>query len=148
MSRRSGQPDTGKVLVVDDHAQARESIADVLRCAGFEVACATSAAEALALTKTAPQRPFDVVVTDLQMPGMSGLDFIRQVASRQLPTQIVMVTAHASVATAVEAMRLGAFDYIEKPLDADRLETCVRQARDRGRLLAPPLRRSQFDRSV
>ena len=138
MSRRSGPPNEGKVLVVDDHAQARESIADVLRCAGFEVACATSAAEALALTNTAPQRTFDVVVTDLQMPGMSGLDFIRQVASRQLPTQIVMVTAHASVATAVEAMRLGAFDYIEKPLDADQLETCVRQARDRGRLLAPP----------
>ncbi|MBN1853573.1 MAG: sigma-54-dependent Fis family transcriptional regulator [Pirellulales bacterium] len=122
----------GSVLVVDDHLQARESIMDVLRCGGFDVACAASAPEALACMK---ERRFDVVVTDLQMPGMSGLEFICQIESRNIPTQVVMVTAHASIASAVEAMRHGAFDYIEKPFNADQLETCVRQARDRGRVL-------------
>jgi DNA-binding NtrC family response regulator len=125
---------TGRVLVVDDHARARESMADVLRHAGYKVDCCTCAAEALQLLKTAK---FDCIVTDLQMPGMTGIEFIIQLRQRQCPTQIVMVTAHASVATAVEAMRHGAFDYIEKPFEADALERLVAQAMRHGRLVHP-----------
>ena len=69
-----------------------------------------------------PQRPVDVVVTDLQMPGMDGLEFIREIERRRLGVQVLMITAHASVASAVEAMRHGAFDYLEKPFDAIALE--------------------------
>ena len=83
---------TGRVLVVDDHARARESMADVLRHAGHKVQCCTCAAEALQLLKTAH---FDCIITDLQMPGMSGIEFIIQLRQRQCPTQVVMVTAHA-----------------------------------------------------
>ena len=64
------------------------------------------------------QRPVDVVVTDLQMPGMDGLEFIREIERRRLGVQVLMITAHASVTSAVEAMRHGAFDYLEKPFDA------------------------------
>src|SRR5690349_21010941 len=109
----------GRVLVVDDHAQARASISDVLRCAGHEVDVAGSAVEAV---RKVDRESYDLVVTDLQMPGMSGLEFIAHVEQRKLGVQIVMITAHATVASAVEAIRHGAFDYIEKPFNVDQLE--------------------------
>jgi DNA-binding NtrC family response regulator len=131
---RDNLPISGRVLVVDDHARARESMADVLRHAGHKVECCTSAAEALQLLKSAR---FDCIITDLKMPGMTGIEFIIQLQQRQCPTQIVMVTAHATVATAVEAMRHGAFDYIEKPFEAEALERLVAQAMRHGRLVQP-----------
>ena len=125
---------TGRVLVVDDNAAARESIADVLRHGGFEVVCQASAIEALS---TLDKQAFDLVITDLQMPGMDGLEFIRQIEHRQLGCQVLMITAHATVSSAVEAMRHGAFDYLEKPFDVLQLEQLVTQAIARGRLLVP-----------
>jgi DNA-binding NtrC family response regulator len=125
-------PAIGRVLVVDDFRQARESMADVLRAAGHEVASVASASEALACMEG---ESFDVVVTDLQMPGMSGLEFIRQLERRRHGAQILMVTAHATVTSAVEAMRHGAFDYIEKPFDVDQLECLVARAIKHCRLL-------------
>ena len=120
---------TGRVLVVDDNTRARQSMADVLRAAGHEVAACASAIEALRLVE---QMPFDVIITDLQMPGMDGLAFIRALAERQVESQIVMVTAFASVTSAVEAMRFGAFDYIEKPFDVEQLEELVARALRHG----------------
>jgi DNA-binding NtrC family response regulator len=107
---------------------------DVLRHCGYEATPASSGAEALAMLATTP---FEVVVTDLQMPGMSGLELIREVERRRFATQVLMVTAHASIGTAVEAMRLGAFDYLEKPYDADRLERSVARAVSRGSIHGP-----------
>jgi DNA-binding NtrC family response regulator len=118
--------------VVDDHRQARESMSDVLRQAGHEVQCCSSAPEALQAVQAAR---FDCIVTDLQMPGMSGIELIDQLRQRQMAGQVVMVTAHASVASAVDAMRHGAFDYIEKPFDVDSLERLVAQAIRHGRLV-------------
>jgi len=128
-------PAVGRVLVVDDHRQAREAMADVLRRAGHQVACCSCAAEALQIVQ---RETFDCVVTDLKMPGMDGVEFIVQLEQRQYGAQIVMVTAHASVATAVEAMRHGAFDYIEKPFDIDQLEQLVARAIRHGGLVHGP----------
>ncbi len=122
---------SGRVLVVDDHAAARASVIDVLRCTGYAVEGLASAVEALPLLES---KAFDVVVTDLQMPGIDGLEFIRQLARRRLRTQAIMITAHATIASAVEAMRLGAFDYLEKPFDAASLERVVAGAMQRGRV--------------
>ncbi|TWU00337.1 Transcriptional regulatory protein ZraR [Botrimarina colliarenosi] len=121
----------GAVLVVDDHAVARESVADVLRHVGHQATACSSGAEALALLRNGS---FDVVVTDLQMPGMSGLDLIREIERLRHRVQVLMVTAHASVETAVQAMRHGAFDYLEKPYDVDRLEASVARAMQRKHL--------------
>ena len=123
---------TGRVLVVDDHRSARESMVDILRRSGHEVDSCTSAAEALSVIR---RKVFDCIVTDLKMPGMNGVEFIVQLEQRRYGAQVVMVTAHASVATAVEAMRHGAFDYIEKPFDIDRLEQLTAKAIEHKRLL-------------
>jgi len=122
----------GRVLVVDDHDEARESIAEILRHAGHQVETSPSAAEAL---RKLEADSFDVVITDLNMPGMSGIEFIRHLEHRPHGAQILMVTAYASVTTAVEAMRRGAFDYIEKPFSAEEIENLVERAIEHGSLL-------------
>jgi DNA-binding NtrC family response regulator len=127
MSRKAKHDDRFRVLVVDDHASAREAVADVLREARYNVATCASASEALG--KLLGER-FDVVVTDFQMPGMNGLEFICEIERRRLDVQVLMITAHGSVTSAVEAMRHGAFDYIEKPFDVIELERSVAQACD------------------
>jgi DNA-binding NtrC family response regulator len=119
----------GRVLVVDDNARARQSMVEVLAAAGHDVAASASAIEAL---KHVERSTFDVIITDLQMPGMDGLAFIRALAGRKVESQIVMVTAFASVGSAVEAMRYGAFDYIEKPFDVEQLESLVARALRHG----------------
>jgi DNA-binding NtrC family response regulator len=131
MNVRPSTNEKFRVLVVDDHARARESIADVLRAADYDVDACASAIEAL---KRLEARPADVVVTDLQMPGMNGIEFIREIERRRLDVQTLMITAHGSISLAVEAMRLGAFDFIEKPFDAQALERSVAQACERRKL--------------
>ncbi len=131
MSHKTKINDATSILVVDDHAAAREAVADVLQQAGYEVSTCASANEALGRLA---QRPVEVIVTDLQMPGMDGLEFIREIERRRLPSEVVMITAHASVSSAVAAMRHGAFDYIEKPFGAAQLERCVAQACKRHQL--------------
>jgi len=115
----------GVILVVDDHATARRSLADILEHAGYEVDCCASAVEAIARLD---ERGYDLIITDLNMPGMNGLEFIATVRGQSRQTQIVMVTAYASVATAVEAMRHGVFAYIAKPFNADQIESLVARA--------------------
>ena len=113
------------MLVVDDQLQARESMAFVLRQAGHQVDRCSSAAEAI---QVIDRETFDCIITDLRMPGMNGVEFIIQLEQRRYGAAVVMVTAHASVSTAVEAMRHGAFDYIEKPFDAEQLEASSRRS--------------------
>ena len=125
------QPLAGRVLVVDDHAGLvnRWRISCVIAVIAFNVVRAGSRSLARVLVIT---KHFDVIITDLRMPGMSGLEFIQALEKRQSEAQVVMVTAYASVATAVEAMRHGAFDYIEKPFNVDQLEQLVTRALRQG----------------
>ena len=114
-----------KVLVVDDHIPAGRSICDVLHRVGHDASPVNSAAEALAYLE---RQVVDLIITDLRMPGMDGLQFMRELTRRCVDAQVVLITAHASVTSAVEAMRYGAHDYLEKPFDADELERTVEQA--------------------
>ena len=123
---------TGRVLLVDDHRKVREAMADILRQAGHTVRSLSSAAEAL---DALAAESYDVIITDLQMPGMTGLQFIRTLETIRHGAQILMVTAYASVTTAVDAMRHGTFDYIEKPFGVEQLEQLVERALLHGRAL-------------
>jgi DNA-binding NtrC family response regulator len=111
------------VLVVDDKESVLEVMSTILRDS-YEVTTAADAAAALALMA---QRPFDVVLTDVRMPGVTGFDLLDSVKRIAPDTSVVMMTGYASIPDAVSAMRRGAFDYVAKPLEAE--EVCLVIAR-------------------
>ena len=103
----------GRVLVVDDEEGVRTFIAESLERDGHEV---DQASDGEAGLRAAREEPFDVVITDLRMPKMDGMALVRALRTEQTDVEIVVLTAHGDVATAVEAMKLGVFDYLQKPL--------------------------------
>jgi DNA-binding NtrC family response regulator len=124
----------GSLLLVDDEEKILKALGRALRAAGHEVIETTNPRDAQRLLA---ERPFDVVLVDNVMPQLSGLDLIREyVASTpegERP-QILMMTAHATVESAIEAMKLGALDYLQKPFEIDELLVVVRRAIDHQRL--------------
>ena len=113
-----------RILVVDDERSMRELLAIVLRREGYEVLLATSGQAAI---ETLEREPVDLLISDIKMPDLSGVDVLR--AAKQVDRDIlgIMITAFASTDTAVEAMRLGACDYLSKPFDIDLLKMKVRE---------------------
>ena len=125
---------TGSVLLVDDEAKLLHLLASALRDEGHEVIQAERARDARALLN---ERLFDVLVVDNLMPDVTGLDLIRDLVStvpeNERP-QILMMTAHATVESAIEAMKLGALDYLQKPFEVEELVVVVRRAIEHQRL--------------
>ena len=101
-----------KVLVVDDEDVVHASIQRILTRYGYEVVGVTSGQEGLDLMV---QEAFDVVITDLMMPGMNGVKMLAEMKERKIETPAIMITGYPTIKTAVEALRLGAVDYIPKP---------------------------------
>ncbi len=120
------------VLVVDDKELLRDSVGATLQRAGFTVLTSPDGASALA---TIAQRRPDVVVTDLKMPGMTGLELVEQIRVIDDALPVVLMTAYGAVDTAVKAMKLGAFDYLTKPFEGDELVISVKRAIEHARLL-------------
>ncbi len=113
------------VLTVDDDAAMGKVLGALLAQAGFEPRHVRSAAEALGELAT---RPFDLVVTDLRMPGMDGMALLAEIASRSPDVPVVMLTAHGTVPLAVDAMRAGAVDFVLKPFDREELLFVIKKA--------------------
>ncbi|MBL8857979.1 MAG: sigma-54-dependent Fis family transcriptional regulator [Planctomycetes bacterium] len=122
-----------RVLVVDDEPFVRESLVEVLLAEGLEVATAKNVREARSQLK---KRAFDVIVSDVRMPGESGIQLIDEAQARLPPTPIVLVTGVGTVGEAVAAMKKGAFDFVQKPIDPDALVLLVRRAAEHRALLA------------
>jgi DNA-binding NtrC family response regulator len=112
------------VLVVDDKEMMRDSVAQTLGRAGFEVVVAADGPSALELV--ARRRP-DAIVTDLKMPGMTGIELVERVAQIDDALPTIVMTAFATVETAVEAMKRGAFDYVTKPFEGDELVIAIKR---------------------
>jgi two-component system, response regulator RegA len=110
--------DAPLLLIVDDDATLRDRLARALRERGYDVRTAGSHPEALAF---AQQEAPELVVVDLRMPGPSGLELIRDLKAIDAETRIVVLTGYGSIATALDAMRLGACHYLQKPADADEI---------------------------
>jgi two-component system response regulator FlrC len=122
-----------RVLVVDDEPGLRSFLSATLERDGHEVTLAPDGAAALARLAVAG---FDVVLTDLKMPGVGGLEVLAQVRAEHPVAQVIVLTAHGTVETAVEAMKLGAFDYLQKPVGSpEELRLVVRRALERKALL-------------
>lgn len=120
-----------RILVVDDEEIARQNLLHVLGREGYVVDCAATAEEALgALEMT----EYQLVLTDLRMPGMDGLSLLRRIKERQQATEVIVITAHASTESAVEAMRAGAFFYIEKPFRLADVRKIVQEALEKSSL--------------
>ncbi|HVN83278.1 MAG TPA: sigma-54 dependent transcriptional regulator [Candidatus Binatia bacterium] len=114
-----------KVLVIDDESMIRWSIEQTLRAAGCEVSAAETATEGMALFRH--QQP-DVVFLDLRLPDTDGLSLLKEIKQESSETAVILMTAFGEIRTAVEAMRLGAFDYLRKPFDFNELEVLVERA--------------------
>jgi signal transduction histidine kinase len=117
------------VLIVDDEKEFADSLAERLSLRGFAVRTAYSGEEGLA---SLGERSVDVVILDLSMPGIGGLETLAQIRSSQgEETEVIVLTGQASVASAIEGMKRGAFDYLEKPVDMRRLVDTIRRAQNR-----------------
>jgi len=121
------------VLVVDDDDSVRRVIEFTLQEVGYRVVTAVDGFEGLERLQAGP---VDVVITDVRMPGMDGLDFLARIKSMLPDVPVVLLTAHATIDSAVEAMKLGAFDYLTKPFARDELKATVTKALDVGALRA------------
>jgi DNA-binding NtrC family response regulator len=125
---------TGSILLVDDEAKILTALASALRTEGHEVVTASGGRDAL---KLLTQRSFDLLIVDNLMPDVTGLDVIREITATMPEAdrpQVLMMTAHATVESAVEAMKLGALDYLQKPFDIDELLVVANRALEHQRL--------------
>src|SRR5215470_15384977 len=113
------------ILVVDDEKNQREILETILSGEGYDVTTASSGEAAM---KFVEARRFDLVLTDLKMTGMSGLDLLRELTNYDKSIIVILLTAHGSVDSAVDALRLGAFDYLQKPYDSEKLLETVSRA--------------------
>ena len=122
-----------RVLVVDDEPPQLEILRLILGSEGYDVAAASAGRAALAALR---RQPFDLVLTDLKMPDLSGIALLEEIQREQPGACVVLMTAHGTIDSAVEAMRKGAFDYLTKPLDRDALLLAVSRAVERTRLVS------------
>ena len=122
-------PDKGKVYVIDDDEAVRDSLNFLLDSAGFDV---TLFETAVSFLDALPGLDFGCVVSDVRMPGLDGIELLKRMKAGHSTFPIVIMTGHGDVPLAVEAMKLGAVDFLEKPFEDDRLigmiETAIRQA--------------------
>ena len=114
--------DNTKILIVDDELIMRESLAGWLERDGHEVSAASSGEEAMEVLKDSR---FDILLVDIKMEGMSGLDVLKRVKESDPDVDVVMITAYGSIPTAIEAMKKGAYDYLLKPFDPDALGVLI-----------------------
>jgi two-component system response regulator AtoC len=119
-----------RVLIVDDERKMRRVLQILLEQMGLESVAAANGEEAL---ERFGAEKIDVVLTDLKMPGMSGVDVLAKIRAVDADVPVIVLTAHGTVQTAVAAMKQGAFDYILKPFDVQAIELVIRNALEMGR---------------
>ncbi|KUG21505.1 response regulator of zinc sigma-54-dependent two-component system [hydrocarbon metagenome] len=115
----------GKILIVDDELNMRLVLSTMLKKEGFDISSASNGREALQILQS---NNIDVVITDLKMPDIDGMELLTVISERYPEIPVIMITAHGTIATAVEALKKGAFDYITKPFDLDDLKNIISKA--------------------
>jgi two-component system nitrogen regulation response regulator NtrX len=122
-----------RILVVDDEANIRESLSDILSDEGYEVETAESAEKALDIVRKTPP---DLVIMDVWLPGMDGAAALKEIKSSNGDLPVVMITGHGSIELAVKTTRMGAYDFLEKPLSMERVLLTAHRALEKSRLEA------------
>jgi DNA-binding NtrC family response regulator len=114
-----------KVLLVDDEKDFLEVMAERMAARGIEVSTAASATEAIRL---AEKESFDAIIVDLMMPDMDGIEALKLLKKKKPETQVILLTGHATLEKGIEAMKLGAVDFMEKPADMNQLTKKIKKA--------------------
>lgn len=120
------------ILIIDDERSIRNTLKDILETEGYTVAVAEDGLKGLELLKT---EKFDLIFCDVKMPKMDGVEVLTNIKKENPDQTVVMISGHGTIDTAVESLKLGAFDFIEKPLDLNRLLVCVRNGLERKTLV-------------
>ncbi|MFW5719069.1 MAG: sigma-54-dependent transcriptional regulator, partial [Halanaerobium sp.] len=120
-----------KVLIVDDEKNIRLTLKTALSKAGYEVETAVNGEDGLAKLK---EDEIPVVLLDMKMPGMDGIQFLKEVTEKDIETKVIMITGYGSVETAVETLKLGAVDYLRKPFKPEEIISIVEDVFERHEL--------------
>lgn len=136
------QTDKLRILIVDDETSVRTLLSEVLQGQGYEVVVASSGEEAVELAR---KSPFEIVITDVRMPGISGVEVIQHVKNINSECCVIVITGYASVESAVEAIRRGAYDYITKPFNIATMRIIVDRAAERQRLLKDAREKGKYE---
>jgi len=123
---------TEKVLLVDDEQDFLDALSERMRARDMEVTTSTSATDAL---EKAKKEPYDAIVLDLMMPEMDGLEALQKIKKNNPNLQVILLTGHATVEKGIEAMKLGATDFLEKPADLKTLTEKIKNAHARKMIL-------------
>jgi two-component system response regulator AtoC len=129
----SAMNDASRILFIDDEMGSREGLSLLLKREGYQVDAVAAGEEALGLLA---KQSYDVIITDLFLPGVSGIDILKHVKEHSLPCNVILITGNATAETAVEAMKEGAFDYVTKPLNFEKLKVLIAKAVEKSRLVA------------
>ena len=121
-----------KIAVIDDERSIRNSLKDIFSFENYDVCCAEDGLSGVALVKS--EKP-DVVFCDIRMPKVDGIEVLERIKSFAPEIPVIMISGHGTIETAVEAIRKGAYDFIEKPLDLNRILITVKNALDKSRLI-------------
>ncbi|MCZ7362680.1 MAG: response regulator [Candidatus Methanoperedens sp.] len=133
------------ILIIEDEKEIRDGLAEVLEDAGFVVDSAENGQQGLEKIKT---KEFDVVVTDLIMPVIGGMEVLRETKRMKPKTRVILITAYATVDNAVEAMKAGASDYITKPFRIDEVQTKIRKVLAEGEFEKPQIFDSDLIKAI
>lgn len=121
-----------RILLIDDEQDFMDALADRMRDRGMQVSTTTSPIEAL---EKADEENFDAIILDLMMPEMNGLETLTRLREKNPDLQIILLTGHATIEKGVEAMKLGAIDFLEKPIDIQALNAKIKDAKAQKMLL-------------
>ena len=120
-----------KILIIDDERSIRATLKEILE---FEKYLVETAQDGIEGYKMAEGKNFDLIFCDIKMPNIDGIETLKKIVENNILSPVVMISGHGDIETAVQTLKIGAFDYIEKPLDLNRVLTCVRNALDNNHL--------------
>jgi two-component system nitrogen regulation response regulator NtrX len=121
-----------KILIIDDEKSIRNTLKEILSYEDYEISLAENGLEGIELAKT---DEFDVILCDIKMPQMDGIEVLEKIQELGLDTPVIMISGHGNIDTAVDAIKKGAFDFLEKPLDLNRILITIRNAMDKSKLI-------------
>ena len=140
---------TGKVeasvLLVDDEEQFLDALSQRLEARGLKVDTVTSGEDAV---KQVEDRNFDAIIVDLAMPGIDGIETLRRIKEKRPDLEIIMLTGHATVKSGIEAMKLGAEDFLEKPVDLNDLLAKIGEAKNKRMLVVEKGRQEEVQKII